>query len=194
MVPVGYAAAMVLQDGPNASVRADLQHAVEQVQAIVNQPVASYPKSDDAQVGFYSPGWFHPGAIKPDFKHVDVRASQELQYSRFLYVTSDLNPGVMFRGEDCEFNAMTKWAYLDRTLPKKRLTEMEMIEINRLYRVIGACEEKLAATPQGAVIGSLPAATASSVAPDDSWTTYAPYAGGAVVLLLILLVLVRRRS
>lgn len=188
------AAALMLQDDPNAATRAQLEDAVAQVRAIVNQPVAAYPRTDDARVSVYSPGWFHPGALKPDFNHVDVRASQDLQYGRYAYVTSDLNPGLMFKGDECEFNAMTKWAYTDRTLPKKRLTEGEMAEVNRLYRVIGACEEKLAATRQGPAIEGLPASAPSTAAADDSWMTYAPYAGGAAALLLIALVLVRRRS
>jgi hypothetical protein len=39
---------------------------------------------------------------------------------------------------------MTKYFYEDRSLPKKKLTEAEMLEINRLYRVIGQCEQQLA--------------------------------------------------
>ena len=50
----------------------------------------------------------------------------------------------MWDGRELEFNAMTKYFYVDRTLPKKRLTEAEMLEINRLYRVIGSTEQKLA--------------------------------------------------
>src|SRR6185312_13200587 len=51
--------------------------------------------------------------------------------------------GVMFRGRDLEFNAMTKLFYTNRMLPKKRLTETEMLEINSLYRVIGRCRDKI---------------------------------------------------
>jgi hypothetical protein len=42
-----------------------------------------------------------------------------------------------------EFNAMTKYFYTDRSLPKKKLTEAEMVEINRLYEIIGRCEQQL---------------------------------------------------
>ena len=38
---------------------------------------------------------------------------------------------------------MTKYFYEDRSLPKKKLTGEEMLEINRLYRVIGRCKEQL---------------------------------------------------
>ena len=188
-----YSAALMFQDDPNAAVRAELDDAVAQVKAIVNQPVAAYPMTPGAQVGMYRPGWFHPGALKPDFSHVDVRASQDLQYTKYAYVTSDLNPGVMFSGQDCEFNPMTKWAYTDRSLPKKRLTEAEMVEVNRLYRIIGADEEKLASTPQGAVIEGLPV-THAAASTGDSWTAYAPYAGGAFAVLLVILLFLRKRA
>lgn len=185
--------AAMVQEDPEAATRAELQDAVDQVKAIVNQPVAAYPRMPGVQVGTYSPGWFHPGALQPDFNHVDVRDSQELKYGQYTYVTSDLNPGVMFRGEDCEFTAMTKWAYTDRTLPKKRLTDAEMAEINRLYRIIGADVDKLAPTPEGAVIEGLPAIHAAS-RPGGDWMAYAPYAGGAFALLLAVLLLMRRRA
>jgi hypothetical protein len=49
----------------------------------------------------------------------------------------------MWAAKDLEFNSMTKYFYLDRTLPKKKLTEAEMLEINKLYRVIGQCVVEL---------------------------------------------------
>ncbi|HMD53952.1 MAG TPA: hypothetical protein VKJ65_05330, partial [Phycisphaerae bacterium] len=54
-----------------------------------------------------------------------------------------LNPGVVFLGNELEFNSRTKYFYTDRLVPKKRLTEAEMLEINQLYRVIGHCEQQL---------------------------------------------------
>ena len=68
-----------------------------------------------------------------------------IQADQAGYVTSDLNPGVVFIGSQLEFNSMTKYFYVDRTLPKRKLSEAEMLEINRLYRVIGRCEQQLAA-------------------------------------------------
>jgi hypothetical protein len=38
---------------------------------------------------------------------------------------------------------MTKYFYNDFTVPKKKLTEAEMLEINQLCRVIGSCEKQL---------------------------------------------------
>lgn len=86
-------------------------------------------------------GWFHPGATKPNFNTVDVRTSQETPYEK--YITSNLNPGIVFWGPDLEFNSNIKYFYTDRNHPKKRLTEAEMVEINGLYRIIGRCEDEL---------------------------------------------------
>jgi len=102
---------------------------------IVNKPITHMPRTEEA-VEFPS-GWFHPGAETPDFNTVDVRASQQLIYSQYTYVTSDVTPNEMFFGPNLEFNAMTKMFYVDRTLPKARLSEAEMLEINSLYRIIG---------------------------------------------------------
>ena len=38
---------------------------------------------------------------------------------------------------------MTKFFYTNRSLPKRKLTEAEMIEINELYRIIGKCERAI---------------------------------------------------
>jgi hypothetical protein len=113
------------------------------VKAIINQPVRQLTRTADMDVAVYQPGWFHAGAIKPNFNTVDVRATQESDYSKHPYVSSDANPGVAFIGPELEFNSMTKYFYVDRSLPKQKLTEAEMLEINRLYRIIGKCEEKL---------------------------------------------------
>ena len=127
-----------------AQVSADIEKAIERVVAIVNQPVAHIARDPAISVQIYSPGWFHPGANKPDFNHVDIRKTQELTYAPYPFVSSDLNPTEMFQGSQLEFNANTKYFYTDRTMPKKKLTEAEMLEINKLYRVIGEGEAKLA--------------------------------------------------
>jgi hypothetical protein len=115
--------------------------AQQNVVAIVNQPVTHLPRSGPVEL--FSPGWFHPGAMTPDFSTVDVRTTQQFPYNGSTYVSSDLNPSEMFIGSELEFNPMTKYFYTDRTLPKKRLSEAEMIKINGLYRVIGRDEEAL---------------------------------------------------
>ncbi len=126
-----------------AGIKAEMDDAISQVKEIVNQPVTAVPRTPDMQVSTYSPGWFHPGAAEPDFDAVDVRTTQAFIYDQYEYVTSDLNPGVVFISHELEFNEMTKYFYTDRTVPKKRLTEDEMLEINRLYRVIGKCAQQL---------------------------------------------------
>lgn len=126
-----------------AAVKAQMNAAILRVRQIVNQPVTELRRRPGMQVGRYSPGWFHPGAAIPDFLTVDVRKTQEFPYSKFQYVTSDLNPGVVFLASELEFNPNTKYFYTDRSVPKRRLTEAEMLEINQLYRVIGHCEHRL---------------------------------------------------
>lgn len=126
-----------------AALTAEMEQAMQKVRAIVNQPVKRYLRQPGMPVGKFSPGWFHEGAMVPDFSTVDVRATQEFPYDRYPYVTSDLNPGIVFIGRELEFNSMTKYFYTDRTVPKKRLTEAEMLEINHLYRIIGRCKDEL---------------------------------------------------
>lgn len=120
-----------------ASLNAEAARTGQKIVEIVNQPITHLPRSGSVSV--FAPGWFHAGATKPDFNNVDIRATQELTYEG--YVTSDLNPSEMFIGRELEFNAMTKYFYTDRTLPKKRLSNGEMVEINGLYRVIGHDEQ-----------------------------------------------------
>jgi hypothetical protein len=120
---------------------AEIMRAEQKVTDIVNQPITHLPRSGEFEV--FSPGWFHPGAEKPDFNNVDIRTTQELLYDKYDHVTSDLNPTEMFIGSELEFNAMTKYFYKDRTLPKKRLSDSEMVEINGLYRVIGQNEHTI---------------------------------------------------
>lgn len=120
---------------------ADEALAKQRVSDIVNQPVTAYPRTPVAAV--YSPGWFDPGATTPDWDHVDVRTTQQLIYSGYRYVTSNVTPDSMYAGDDLEFNAMTKYFYADRLLPKHRLDEAEMEDINRLYRLIGRDEHAL---------------------------------------------------
>lgn len=126
-----------------AALEKTMHEAARQVQLIVNQPVTAHPRTHDARTSVYTPGWFHEGATKPDFNRVDVRQTQEFPYDSHEFVSSDLNPETAFVGRELEFNAMTKFFYTDRSLPKKRLTESEMVEINRLYRIIGQCEQQL---------------------------------------------------
>lgn len=125
-----------------ADLQKQLKDAIAAVVTIVNQPVTSVPLTPEiqAKASHFPDGWFHPGAEIPDFMLVDVRSTQDIgSYSGSEYVTTSLKPGVAFLSAQLEFNAKTKFFYKDRTLPKKRLTQAEMEEINRLYRIIGRC-------------------------------------------------------
>jgi hypothetical protein len=129
-----------------AAARTDLKEAVDRVNVIVNQPVRSVPRTREIwnRCSWFPDGWFHPGAVTPDFNNVDIRKTQETSnYAPFEYVSSSLTPTLAFPGSEIEFNAMTKFFYRDRTLPKKKLSEEEMLEINRLYRIIGRCSAVL---------------------------------------------------
>jgi hypothetical protein len=129
-----------------AELKAQKEDAIAQVNHIVNQPVTAFRRTPDMEVSEFQDGWFHPGAITPDFNNVDVRKSQETAlYAAHKYVTSTLNPNMVFLGNELEFNANTKFFYTNRALPKKKLTEDEMVEINRLYRIIGQCDRQLVA-------------------------------------------------
>jgi hypothetical protein len=126
---------------PALSAQQDEAQATARVIEIVNRPVTRLPRTDEAG-GF--PGWFHDGAIKPDFATVDIRTTQEFPYKDYSYVASNLNPSEMFVASELEFNAMTKYFYQDRSWPKHRLSENEMVEINTLYRRIAADEHAIA--------------------------------------------------
>jgi hypothetical protein len=179
--------AYAFQPRDEAALAAERDAAIEQVKRIVNQPVSALPLPPEARVGNFSPGWFHQGAAKPHFLTVDVRTTQQFPYDKYEFVTSDLSPGVMFRGQDLEFNAMTKYFYTDYSLPKKRLTPDEMTEINRLYRVIGQREQDIAQRRAGPP----PASPASDSADQGKPATFYAAAGAAILMLAIVLHRVR---
>jgi hypothetical protein len=180
-----------------AAVQSEMNAAIQQVQKIVNQPVAGFARTAGIRAASFTPGWFHEGATKPDFNTVDVRATQECIYDNYDYVTSDLNPRVMFVGRQLEFNAMTKYFYLDRSLPKKKLSETEMVEINRLYRIIGRCEQQLAQRqnpePASTSLSENPASVSN---PGKAPRLLNPYTGGGLLVLagLVLVYSYKRRT
>jgi hypothetical protein len=175
------------------AIKAEMETAIHQVEKIVNQTVPAYRRTKGMHVSESKPGWFHPGAIKPDFNHVDVRASRETAaFDQHEYCSSDLNPGLAWKGSDLEFNSMTKYFYTNRTFPKKRLTEAEMLEINRLYRIIGKCEQQLSPAPKP----DADSRSDSSTAPETKKRLLNPYIGGPALILLglLLIAIYKRRS
>lgn len=181
-----------------------MSNAVSRVCEIVNRPVKAYVRQGNISVSTYKPGWFHPGAIKPDFNTVDVRKTQELPYASQRFVTSDVNPGIVFLGQDLEFNSMLKYFYTNRTLPKRKLTEAEMQEINNLYRTIGKCEGEIArlnapAETQTTAQADTTNSETEQVVPGQSFETIrsiprrtrAIYGGIAIGLLLVMVIILR---
>lgn len=122
--------------------------AARRVREIVNRPATQVAMAPGMKVANCGDAWFQPGAETPDFDTVDVRASQETKNyagSGWPYATSNLNPGIAFPTGDLAFNSKTKLFYTDRSVPKRKLTEDEMLEVNRQYRIIGQCIRDLAA-------------------------------------------------
>jgi len=180
------------------ALQTEMEGAIHQVEKIVNQPVTAYRRAPGMNVGKFEGGWFHPGATKPDFNNVDVRKTQETTvYDKYEYSTSDLNPGVAWPSKQLEFNSMTKYFYTNRNVPKKRLTEAEMEEINRLYRIIGRCERELRHLQNPALAaaqGSSETAPAENADSTGDASTSAkrprllnPYIGGGAIALLLLI-------
>ncbi len=182
--------------GDTNAVKAEMDAAIHQVEKIVNQPVTAYRAAPDTQFSVFKEGWFHPGAMKPDFDKVDVRQTQETPYAKYPLVSSDLNPGIVFVGSQLEFNSMTKYFYTNRTLPKKKLTDAEMQEINRLYRIIGRCKHQLAPPAPTLAGGSssdtAAATTDSATAPARRSIFLNPWVAGGLILGLVLVVLFNR--
>ncbi len=125
-----------------AALQKEMRDAVAKVEYIINQPAATTQRGAQMRVWEYE-YWFHPGATKPDFNTIDVRNTQGAQYDGEDYVCLKSQPNTVWVGHDLEFNPMTKFFYLDRSIPKKKLTNEEMVEINRLYRIIGRCDKEL---------------------------------------------------
>src|SRR5213075_2108935 len=75
-----------LPEGKIAALEAEMKTAVQQVNKIINQPVARLPRRPGMRVSEFKPGWFHEGANKPDFNNVDVRTTRETPYDQYDYV------------------------------------------------------------------------------------------------------------
>jgi len=176
------------------AVKAEWDDAIHQVEKIVNQTVPAYRVTEGMHWNTFHPGWFHEGASRPDFNHVDVRTTRETPYDQYEYVSSDLNPGLVWRGHDLEFNSNTKYFYTNRTFPKKKLTEAEMVEINRLYRIIGKCEQQLNPAPKLEPVSN--PGEENSGPPEKRRKLLNPYIGVPAIILLgvILIAIYKRRG
>jgi|CZKI01.1.fsa_nt_gi hypothetical protein len=137
------AAAPLSPEAQVAALKKQQDDAEARVRSLVNQPVSPVERTPEMPVTIFGPPWFHTGATTPDFNDVDIRKTRETPYDPYEYVSTELNPGLAWVGRELEFNPMTKFFYTDRSVPKKKLTEEEMPEINGLYRIIGRCEQQL---------------------------------------------------
>jgi hypothetical protein len=154
-----------------AALQAEMDQAKTRVRQIVNQPVTRLVRQRGMQVRVFSPGWFHEGAGHPSYSTIDVRTTQERIYDQLGYVSSELNPGFVFIGPQLEFNSQLKYFYTDRSIPKKKLTDAEMVEINRLYRIIGRCERELAAPPSSSAVAETPGNSGADTNADQETET-----------------------
>ncbi|HSY43463.1 MAG TPA: hypothetical protein VK811_06095 [Candidatus Acidoferrum sp.] len=196
-----------------AALQLQLTNAWHQVEGIVCKPPPAYSREPGYHVAVYGPGgWFHPGASMPDFNNVDVRQSQEFPYASHPWVTSDASPTMMFHGSDLEFNAMIKLFYTNRSLPKRKLSEAEMLQINSLYRTIGHCQTEIAQLqppPEAAANtdsgaddtdnGTNSAAPPQAIAaiesiPQQTRILYGSIAIGTLLVLVIAFRLLRKKS
>ena len=190
-----------------AALQLQLTNAWHQVEGIVCQLPPAFRRDDSYDVSVYGPGgWFHPGAIIPDFNTVDVRTSQQFPYTA-EWVSSDVTPTMMFHGRDLEFNSMTKLFYTNRDLPKKRLTEAEMLQINSLYRIIGHSQSEIArlqpppavdatADTDDGTNGSKPPAAIAAIEriPQQTRILYGSIAIGVLLVLAVGSRLIRKKS
>ena len=128
----------------------ELARTVRRVREIVNQPVTQVEVTQGMKIARF-PIWFHPGAGTPNFDTDDVRTTESsANYSdpNYDYAACPMHPGIAFLMSDMAFNSATKIFYVDRSVPKKKLAEYELLEINKLYRVIGRDLHELAALGQ----------------------------------------------
>jgi hypothetical protein len=115
----------------------DLREAVARVREIVNQPVTQLPVDVAMSIGTYN-GWYGGRPPPPDFENADVRTTQDTShYQDHDYGTSPLKPGIAFKLDEVAYNSQLNFFYVDPTVPKKKLSQNELEEINGLYREIG---------------------------------------------------------
>ncbi len=135
--------AAALQNKAGGAARAEFDKTTRQVQGIVNQtPPIVVPPPGSTEVYKYG---YHPGASKPDYNNDNLIGTREIWKGEYAYI--DGVPGVFYRSADCEFNPQTKYFYLSRTVPKKRLSDAEYKELTRLYHLLGQQEKAMADAP-----------------------------------------------
>jgi hypothetical protein len=152
---------------PAVTPRSESDALVQQLRALINQPITSVPKSGE-RVGSYN---FHGGGSPLDYEHI---TREELARDRMTFpqpqIESQAHPGVYYRSEDTEFNIRLKWYYADPTKPTRRLTDIEYDRIVDLCRRIATAQKSAAAistiTPAAPVA---PARPTEQIPPAQVW-------------------------
>lgn len=143
-----------LDNQPLIDAQAEIDSATAKIKQIANQPVAPVERAN--LTGYWVnrgskwiPGWAQQiidlmkGPPEVNFATADVRISQrswaqettENPDNPVFFVGLKTEP-LFYRAEKVGFNLDLLRFYEDLALPKKQLTEDELIEINRLFRII----------------------------------------------------------
>lgn len=149
-----------------ASIRLKRARTEDRVRALVNQPPPSLPRTVRMRVQTNAGAWYPETATAPDYANVDVRATQQKNYDGKGYLATAAAPGVVYLGDELEFNPLLNYYYVDRTLPKKKLTSAEMEQINALFREIAECDQQLKSPrPSSDAKTATPAASTTEAPP-----------------------------
>ena len=126
-----------------ASIRLKRARTEDRIRALVNQPPPNLPRTVRMRVQTTAEAWYPETTTAPDYANVDVRVTQQKDYDGKGYLANAANSGVVYFGDELEFNPVLNYYYVDRTLPKKKLTSAEMEQINALFREIAECDQQL---------------------------------------------------
>ncbi len=150
-----------------ASIRLRRARTEERIRSLVNQPPPSLPRTVRMRVQSTSGAWYPETSAAPDYAQVDVRATQQNNYDGKGYLATATDPGVVYLGDELEFNPVLNYYYVDRTLPKKKLTPAEMEQINALFREIAELDQQLKSPrpSSNAPASTSPASTAEAPPP-----------------------------
>jgi hypothetical protein len=153
--------------GAAPAARSEAEALVQQLRALINQPIQTVPKSGE-RVGTYN---FHGGGSPLDYAQI---TREELARDRMTFAQPQIeardHPGVYYRSDDTEFNIRLKWYYADPTKPTKRLTDIEYDRIIDLCRRIAAAQKSTVSASASETVAPSPGAgTSTQVSPLQLW-------------------------
>lgn len=126
-----------------AAIRLKRARTEDRIRTLVNQPPPGVPRTVRMRVQTISGAWYPETATAPDYATADVRTSQQKNYDGRGYLATGSNPGLAYFGDELEFNPVLNYFYVDRSVPKRKLTSAEMDQINGLFREIADCDKRL---------------------------------------------------